>query len=59
MLVLSRKVNEEIQIGENIVVKVLRNTNGTVRLGVSAPRDVPIVRTELTDEDTEPTRKAA
>lgn len=58
MLVLSRKVNEEIRIGENITVKILRNANGTVRLGVTAPQNVPIVRTELTD-DSEPTRKAA
>lgn len=47
MLVLSRKLNESIQIGDNIVITVVQNRAGKVRLGVKAPRDVNVVRSEL------------
>ena len=44
MLVLSRKVGEKILIGDNISVTVVRVAQGTVRIGVEAPEDLPIVR---------------
>lgn len=44
MLCLSRKLNEKITINENIVVTVLEIRGGKVRVGVEAPRDVPILR---------------
>ena len=47
MLVLSRKTNEAICIGPNMYVTVLAIQGGRVRLGVEAPRDVPIRRAEL------------
>ena len=47
MLVLSRKLSGSITIGDNITVKVLSIKNGTVRLGVEAPRDIRILRNEL------------
>jgi carbon storage regulator len=47
MLVLSRKTNEAICIGPNMYVTVLAIQGGRVRLGVEAPRDVPILRAEL------------
>jgi carbon storage regulator len=47
MLVLSRKTTEEICIGPNIHITILSITDGRVRLGIEAPRDVPIHRTEL------------
>jgi carbon storage regulator len=46
MLVLSRKTNEAICIGPNMYVTVLAIQGGRVRLGVEAPRDVPIRRVE-------------
>lgn len=49
MLVLSRKVNEIIKIGDNVVVTVLSVKGGTIRLGIDAPKDVSILRGELTD----------
>lgn len=49
MLVLSRKVGEKILIGDNISVTVVRVAQGTVRIGVEAPHDLPIVREELKD----------
>lgn len=47
MLVLSRKWNEEIIIAGNIRIKVLEITGNRVRLGVSAPDDVPVLREEI------------
>jgi carbon storage regulator CsrA len=47
MLVLSRKVGEEIVIGNNIRVRVLAVQGGQIRLGFIAPREVTIQRQEL------------
>jgi carbon storage regulator len=49
MLVLSRKLMERIQIGDNIVVTVLEMGGNKVRIGISAPRDIRILRSELKD----------
>jgi carbon storage regulator len=51
MLILTRKPNQEIQIGPNIYIKVLGVNGKQVRVGLTAPNDINIVRTELlTDE---------
>jgi len=47
MLVLSRKLNEAIRIGEDITIRVVRLDRDSVRLGVSAPKDVGIHREEV------------
>lgn len=47
MLVLSRKKNESIVIGENVEVTVLEVRGDKVRLGVKAPRDVTVHRNEV------------
>jgi len=47
MLVLTRKPGERLVIGDNIVLTVISVRNGQVRLGLEAPRDVPIRREEL------------
>jgi len=47
MLVLSRKVNESIVIDGRIIVKVVRVDGGIVKLGISAPSDVPVHRQEI------------
>ena len=47
MLVLSRKQEEQIRIGDEIVVTVLRIKGNTVKIGIDAPRSVRVVRTEL------------
>jgi len=49
MLVLSRKRGEELRIGD-YVVTVVRIENNQVRLGITAPRDVKVLRAELEDE---------
>ena len=47
MLVLSRKVGERIQIGDNITIVVSRVIGNRVTIGIEAPSDVRIVRSEL------------
>jgi carbon storage regulator CsrA len=47
MLVLTRKQNEQIIIGENVRIKVMMIRGNQVRLALEAPRQVPICRAEL------------
>lgn len=47
MLVLSRKQNQEIVIGDGIKITVLKIKGNTIRLGIEAPRDVKVIRGEL------------
>ena len=51
MLVLSRKEGERIRIGHDIELVVLKSKGNRVALGISAPKDVSIKRTELLFED--------
>jgi carbon storage regulator len=47
MLILTRKIGERIHIADNIVVTVVQVHGRTVRLGLEAPANVPILRHEL------------
>lgn len=49
MLVLTRKRSEMIQIGDDIIVKVIRTGKSTVKIGVEAPANVRVLRAELCD----------
>jgi carbon storage regulator CsrA len=51
MLVLTRKTTEKIQIGDSIVVTILRVKGQTVRVGIDAPREVRVIRSELPAEN--------
>ena len=53
MLVLTRKVDEKIKVGNDITVTVVQANNGSVKLGIEAPDDVSISRAELVREDEE------
>lgn len=50
MLVLARKEDESIHIGDDIIIKVVSIENGIVKLGIDAPKDISIVRDELIQE---------
>ncbi len=47
MLVLTRKSNQSIMIGDDIEVSVLSVAGEKVRIGIQAPQDVPVFRTEI------------
>lgn len=47
MLILARKTNEQIRIFDDIVITVVEVAGGKVRLGVEAPRSVPVHREEI------------
>jgi carbon storage regulator CsrA len=47
MLVLTRKLQEKLHIGDDIHVTVVRLEDGQVRLGIEAPRHIRVVRDEL------------
>jgi carbon storage regulator len=47
MLILSRKLNESIVIDGRIVVKVMRVDGEAVKIGIDAPKDVPVHRQEI------------
>lgn len=49
MLVLSRKLGEQLLIGPNILVTLTEISGGRVKLGIQAPADVLILRGELAD----------
>jgi carbon storage regulator len=50
MLVLSRKLGEKIYISDNICITIVDIDRGKIRLGIEAPRDVPIFRQELLEK---------
>lgn len=47
MLVLSRRLNERIMVGDNIVITIVEIRGDKIRLGIDAPKDVPIHRREV------------
>jgi carbon storage regulator len=59
MLVLSRKIGETITIGNSITITVLGFDRGFVKLGIEAPKSVPVHRKEIYDKIIEVNRQAA
>ena len=58
MLVLTRRRNQSIVIGTDIIVTVLEVKGDQIRLGITAPRDVQVYRQELLEALTEANRSA-
>ena len=52
MLMLSRKKGESVTIDEKVVVKVVSTSKTGCKLAIDAPREVPILRTELIEQPT-------
>jgi len=50
MLVISRKTEEFVQIGKDIVIKIIKSTNGSVKIGIDAPGHLRVMRGELQEE---------
>lgn len=50
MLVLARKLDESIVIGDDIVVKIISIDKGVVKLGIDAPEKISIMRSELLED---------
>ena len=50
MLVLSRKINQSIMIGDNVRIVVVAVDRDQVKLGIEAPREVPVHRSEIYEE---------
>jgi carbon storage regulator len=55
VLVLTRRIGESITIGDDVVVTVLEVRGGQVRLGIEAPPEVTLVRSEILDQIAEQT----
>ncbi|MCM3711667.1 carbon storage regulator CsrA [Sporosarcina luteola] len=58
MLVLSRKPNETIKIGDDIEIRILEVKGDTIRIGIEAPKTVDILRGELVQSITETNTEA-
>ena len=54
MLVLSRKEQERVKLGDEITVTIVRVSGDKVRLGIEAPKDIRVLRDELAPHDEEP-----
>jgi len=50
MLVLTRKKNQEIMLGDNIKISILEISQDTVKIGIEAPKSITILRSELYQE---------
>lgn len=50
MLVLTRKLDEKVKIGENIYISILEIESGSVKIGIDAPKEVRILRMELLEQ---------
>jgi carbon storage regulator len=47
VLIVSRREGEKLMIGDDVVVSIVEVSGGTVKLGIDAPRSVPVYREEL------------
>ena len=47
MLIITRKPGEKIMLGDDVTVEVIEVSGSTVRIGIAAPRSVPVYREEI------------
>ena len=58
MLVISRKLNEKVKIGDNIEIYIISIEKNQIKLGIEAPKEVTILRGELIDSIKKENKKA-
>lgn len=58
MLILTRKVNETLMVGDDVSVTVLGIKGGQIRVGINAPRDVAVHRQEVYEKIRQERKKA-
>lgn len=58
MLVLTRKINEEVKIGSDITIKIITTSDNQVKIGFDAPKNVQILRGEVYEKIKESTIEA-
>jgi carbon storage regulator len=58
MLVLTRKINEDIKIGTEITIKILSISENQIKIGIDAPKNVQIYRNEVFEKVKESTIEA-
>ncbi|HHW03167.1 MAG TPA: carbon storage regulator CsrA [Thermoanaerobacterales bacterium] len=58
MLILSRKVGQSLSIGKDITIKILEIEGDRVQVGIEAPKEMKVLRTELYEEITGENRQA-
>lgn len=58
MLIITRKKGESLMIGDDIEITISKIEDGSVKIGIKAPKDVIILRKELYEEIKEENRKA-
>jgi len=59
MLVLTRKTNQLIIIADNITIKVIELNDGSVKIGIDAPKHIPVFREEIYKEIQAENKRAA
>lgn len=59
MLILKRKLNEEIKINKDITIKILSISDNQVKIGIDAPNSVQIYRAEIVDKVKETVKEAS
>jgi carbon storage regulator len=59
MLILKRKINEEIKINSDITIKILSISDNQVKIGIDAPNSVQIYRAEIVDKVKETIKEAS
>lgn len=58
MLALARKINQSIMIGNDVEVTLLEIKGDQIKIGINAPKDVPIYRKEIFDQIQQENRNA-
>jgi carbon storage regulator len=49
MLIITRRAGEKVMLGDDVVIEVMEIVGNTVRIGIQAPRSVPVYREEIWD----------